>query len=407
MNEILHEFAAQSPSGWTPTRIGDALLEVDRPIEMDDSVFYRLASIRRRNGGMFHRETLPGRKILTKTLREVVPGSFVIARMQAVHGACTLVSDEFAGYAVSKSYSSFVGRPNCDIRFFSHLAKQPFMRRYFLSASHGVVIEKMTFDQGRWVSFPVYLPPLDEQRRIAEILDTIDEAIRANERLVAKRKQLRSGLLAKVVPCPDPTEKNAPIVANAGEVVLGRQRSPRHTRGLNPTPYLRVANVYLDSFDFSDVLRMDFTPQERDKYFVRTGDILLNEGQSLELVGRSAVYRGPDRTYCFQNTLARFRANQGRVLPEYAQLIFEQWLALGRFRQVARQTTSIAHLGADRFASMSMRLPDIPAQAAAVARMGAVDGQIGVESQRQTKLVMLRQALSADLLSGRVRSVAS
>ena len=41
----------------------------------------------------------------------------------------------------------------------------------------------------------VTLPPLPEQRRIAEILDTVDEAIRKTEQLIAKLKQVKQGLL--------------------------------------------------------------------------------------------------------------------------------------------------------------------------------------------------------------------
>ena len=39
------------------------------------------------------------------------------------------------------------------------------------------------------------LPPLPEQRRIAEILDTLDEAIRKTERVISKLQQMKQGLL--------------------------------------------------------------------------------------------------------------------------------------------------------------------------------------------------------------------
>ena len=63
----------------------------------------------------------------------------------------------------------------------------------------------------------VFLPPLDDQRRIAEILDAIDETIRATERVIAKHKQIRSGLASDLL-----TGKNellsapAPINASRG-----------------------------------------------------------------------------------------------------------------------------------------------------------------------------------------------
>lgn len=46
---------------------------------------------------------------------------------------------------------------------------------------------------------PVHIPPLTEQRRIAEILDTVDSAIRSTERLIAKLNILTSGWLDEVM----------------------------------------------------------------------------------------------------------------------------------------------------------------------------------------------------------------
>ena len=55
-------------------RLRDVLEVARSPIDMKDEEDYMLASIRRRNGGMFDRETKKGRKILTKTLNRVIPG---------------------------------------------------------------------------------------------------------------------------------------------------------------------------------------------------------------------------------------------------------------------------------------------------------------------------------------------
>ncbi len=49
-------------------------------------------------------------------------------------------------------------------------------------------------------------------------------------------------------------------------------------------PYLRVANVYEDRIDLSDVMEMNFTPEEFETYKLKHGDILLN--------GRARVSNG-------------------------------------------------------------------------------------------------------------------
>ena len=70
-----------------------------------------------------------------------------------------------------------------------------------------------------------------------------------------------------------------------GDVQLGRQRSPKDHNGPNMRPYLRVANVFEDRLDLSDVMEMCFSLDEVKRYELHSGDILLNEGQSPHLVG--------------------------------------------------------------------------------------------------------------------------
>lgn len=144
-------------------------------------------------------------------------------------------------------------------------------------------------------------------------------------------------------------------IADLGEVRGGRQRSPHFSAGIE-RPYLRVANVLDDRIDCEDVLNMPFTDNEYRVYRLIPGDILLNEGQSLELVGRSAVYQGAPADCCFQNTLIRFRPNDGTD-PQYANSLFRHLRVTGRFMAIAVRTTSIAHLGTARFAAMRVVCP--------------------------------------------------
>jgi type I restriction enzyme S subunit len=126
-------------------------------------------------------------------------------------------------------------------------------------------------------------------------------------------------------------------------------------------PYLRVANVYEDRIDTSDVLEMNFEPKEYAIYALRDGDILLNEGQSPDLVGRPAKYRDEVPGSCFQNTLIRFRS--GRLVdPDFALLVFRYYLHAGVFRRIARWSTNIAHLGLERFRALALPLPPIEEQ---------------------------------------------
>jgi len=141
-------------------------------------------------------------------------------------------------------------------------------------------------------------------------------------------------------------------------------------------PYLRVANVFEDRIDTSDVMEMNFTPEEFVKYRLFPGDILLNEGQSRELVGRPAIYRGEVPEACFQNTLVRYICSSA-VIPEFALLVFRHYLHSGRFQTIAKWTTSVAHLGAERFANLDFPLPPLNEQRRIVARLEELTARTG------------------------------
>jgi|MedtruStandDraft_1076414.scaffolds.fasta_scaffold02329_6 type I restriction enzyme S subunit len=176
-------------------------------------------------------------------------------------------------------------------------------------------------------------------------------------------------------------------VAQVGEIKLGRQRSPKDHFGEHMTPYLRVANVKENALDLSDVKEMNFTPAEQEIFRLQPGDILLNEGQSKELVGRPAFFNGEIPGVCFQNTLLRFRVYEC-VIPTYALRYFQTCMHSGRFQQAAQQTTNIAHLSASRLAAIDFPLPPLPEQHRIVAK---VDQLMGFCDQLKTRLTQARQ----------------
>src|SRR5947207_1215392 len=77
-----------------------------------------------------------------------------------------------------------------------------------------------------------------------------------------------------------------------GDVQLGRQRSPKNRSNKYPTKYLRAANITENGIDLNDVLEMEFKPEERSRYQLRPGDLILSEASgSPDQVGKPAVCR--------------------------------------------------------------------------------------------------------------------
>lgn len=223
------------------------------------------------------------------------------------------------------------------------------------------------------------LPPLEEQRRLTNVLRATsrlqDESGRLQRALTATRRSLLVDIFRPDRGSRDrfPEHWKVMRAAAAGHCQLGQQRHPMFDAGDNVRPYLRVANVFDGNIDLSDVLSMHFPTSALGKFELQPGDILLNEGQSTELVGRSAIWLGEVPGMCFQKTLLRFRCGP-LLVPEFAHAFFQHMLYTGQFARVAVQTTSIAHLTSVRFAELLLPVPPLAEQRLLVERFAALSG---------------------------------
>lgn len=190
-----------------------------------------------------------------------------------------------------------------------------------------------------------------------------------------------------------------------GQLNLGRQRAPKYHSGPNMRPYLRVQNVFEDRIDLSDVMEMDFPPDDFEKYQLTPGDLLLNEGQSPELLGRPAIYRGELPGACFTNTLIRFRAAE-RVRVEFALVVSRHNMRAGRFVDEGTITTNIAHLSLGRLATVEFPLPPLAEQDRIVAEVDRrlslvreVEAQVDANAKRAQRL---RPSILMEAFRGRL-----
>ncbi|NED22571.1 restriction endonuclease subunit S [Streptomyces sp. SID9913] len=263
--------------------------------------------------------------------------------------------------------------------------------------------------QQRLREVPVPVPPLGEQYRIVETLEEqlsrIDSGVDTLRQARRRLEGLRKRALISVVPEEVPESWQMTTVEGAGTLELGRARHPDWHHGPDMRPYLRVANVFEDRIDTTDVMEMDFSGIW-EKYRLEPGDVLLNEGQSPHLVGRPALYRGIPKDVAFTNSLIRFKAG-GNVLPEWALLVFRRHLHAKRFMREVRITTNIAHLSAKRLKKVEFPIPPLDVQKELVQRceeslsgIEAMDQQIGSSLKRADALrwALLRRAFTGRLV---------
>ena len=155
--------------------------------------------------------------------------------------------------------------------------------------------------------YAVRMPPLEEQRRIAEILDTIDESIQATERVIIKLMSTLRGVLRSALDGAAPTSRSSTVQRefNLGTgVTLNATRVPRSS----PVRYLRVANVQRGYIDTKNVATLEATTSEVSRKALVAGDLLIVEGHaSPSEIGRCAIVPRLAEGLLFQNHLFRLR----------------------------------------------------------------------------------------------------
>jgi type I restriction enzyme S subunit len=187
-------------------------------------------------------------------------------------------------------------------------------RTYLEGLGNGATFKEVSKSVVARIEVPV--PPIEEQRRIAAILDEAD-ALRAKRRAaLVQLDEMAQAIFVEMFGTP-----RAPKSSNIGfpfgsicQTKLGKMVDQKRQTGLSRKIYLRNANIRWFRFDLSSLLEMDFSLSDQETYKLLPGDVLICEGGE---PGRAAVWRGELTDCYFQKALHRARPDTGLVVPEY------------------------------------------------------------------------------------------
>jgi type I restriction enzyme S subunit len=406
--------SGELPSGWEATTLGGQLAAIrgggtpsrDNPAYWNGRIPW--ASVKDvTHGGISHPQETISELGLVSSASQLIPArTVVIATRMAVGRTIRFAVD----VAINQDLKAlFANESLLEDFLFQWLS---WMEPSISAKATGSTVKGIRTET--LAQLPMRLPPLPEQKKIAAILSSVDEAIQATQAVIDQTRRVKEGLLQELltrgightrfkmtevgeIPEGWTVRKLRDLgIVDSGKAKNSGQASPWR-------PYLRSANVLDDEIDASDVYSMPFSDAEFEQYKLRPGDILLNEGQSIDLVGRPAVYLGIPPEVAMQNALIRWRPEPRTIDPEFAYQTVRLMYQSGAFRQVATQTTSIAHLGLRRFADLSMAVPPLSEQRAIADVLRGVDSGRRAGEANRRRLLALKSGLLTDLLSGKVR----
>lgn len=158
-------------AGWKRVRLGEVMtLDLD-PVKVDPSDKYPNLGIFSFGKGLFHKPPISGLETSAPTLYRVKSGQFIYSRLFAFEGSYCFVSEEFDGKFVSGEYPTFTcDRSLCRAEFVYSYFKPKKVWETLSAKSKGLGLRRQRVQAPAILDHEVWLPPLTEQHRIAEVL---------------------------------------------------------------------------------------------------------------------------------------------------------------------------------------------------------------------------------------------
>ncbi len=272
-------------------------------------------------------------------------------------------------------------------------------------------------------------PPEHERVKIAQILDTLDTQIRQTEALIAKLEYIKQGLLTDLLtrgidqsgqlrPTPEQAPhlyKDSPLgriprqwsvapLGSLSEIVSGVTlggTSPGLSARL--VPYLRVANVQDGFLDLSEIKYIRVTTADAEKYRLKEGDVLMNEGGDYDKLGRGTVWRNEIADCIHQNHVFRVRPNANVLLSDYLAAYSASPGGKNYFLRASKQSTNLASINSTQLKAFPIPLAPLSEQRTIMSLLSGMGARIDSESLSLRKLLTKKSGLMDDLLTGRVR----
>lgn len=352
------------------------------------------------------------------------PGDLVFSKIDARNGAIGLIPDSITKAVVTSEYPVFT--PKADklrAAYLHHLLRAEHFKADLQRKASGTSGRKRVTPEA-FLSLEVPVPALDEQDAlVAAYTAALSRAAQLEQEADAIERSGWQAFETALGVAPPPPLPDRPVfvarfkdverwshesivrtlnqvpracggipltpLGQMAKVSYGIQKCPANRPAVHGRPYLRVANVQRGVLDLREIKYINVPDEEMPKLRLEVGDVLLCEGNSPDLVGRGAIWRGEIPDCVHQNHVLRVRVDRERLIPEYVLAVINSSHGQAYFRSKAKRTTNLASINSKEVAGLPVPVLSIARQQDV---LNALQAQEQAAQTKRAEAAALRQS---------------
>ena len=342
---------------------------------------------------------------LGKSAAKLLPAGTVLLTSRATIGETVIAT---VPMATNQGFANFICHETLLNVFLTYYLR--YIKEKLNDLASGSTFKEIT--KGTLLNIEIPLPPLSEQRAIAEVLSDVDGLLNALEALIAKKRAIKQATMQQLLT----GKTRLPGFSGAWKMKrLGEMGNC--LRGVSYDPTTDLSNYDKDStvrllrannIQEAVVILTDVQHVEARKVsefqIMQPDDILVCMANgSKELVGKAGLFRVKDGyTYTFGAFMGCFRVEPTIAEPNFVFDIF-QTHGFRNFINIILAGSSINNLKPSDIESAEFQVPDRDEQRTIASVLSNMNAEIAALEQRRDKTRAIKQGMMQQLLTGRVR----
>ncbi len=335
-------------------------------------------------------------------LFRVLEDDFIYNRLFAWKGSFGIIPPELDGHFVSGEFPVFETKPDLLLpQYLNFLMCRPSVWAQVERESTGsTATSRNRWKEERFLEYGILLPPIEEQRRVIDLVGTIDEAkARASDLETTARgmtTSMRTHLVGNAL-WPRVALRAVVSAIEAGKSPPAVDRLP----GPGERAVLKVSSVRFAQFDPSQAKTVHPTTSLPERARLRGGDVLITRANTTALVGAVCrVATAPDGYFLCDKTL-RLVPRTDRIDSDYLVESLSVKEVRNQIELAATGTSaSMKNISQESVLALRLTLPPLETQREIAGLLSAFRA-IELRARDETaSLKFLRNRLVDDLLSG-------